>query len=101
MIPSLPNSVTDEDMVDFYSKLAGNLSDQSTVHINWHTHRRNPSVCWICDTHILLSVLLKELERFISKSSLDMETELVSENESDSEIENVMYDDIEEPRDVV
>lgn len=98
MIPQLPNSVSDEDRVDFFSKIAGNLSDQSTVHVNWHTHRRNPSVCWICDLNILNSVLLREMERYISKSSLDIETELSSEDDSDSEIE---FDDIEEPRDVI
>lgn len=88
MIPSLPNSVSDEDSLDFYSKIAGNLSDQSSIHVNWHTHRGNPSVCWICDTNILISILLRELERVLSKSALDIRTDNLSERESDSEIES-------------
>ncbi len=89
MIPTLPPSISDEDRNEFYATLAGNLSDQSTIHIHWHTHRQNPSVCWICDMNTLLSMA------FSTKSSLDMVTELSSENESDSEIENDLNHDDE------
>ncbi len=82
MIPTLPPSISDKEQLAFLSTLAGNLSDQSSVHINWHTHRQNPSVCWICDLNILVSRIL-----FYTKSSLDMETELSSEDDSDAEIE--------------
>ncbi len=82
MIPTLPPSISDDERNEFYATLAGNLSDQSTIHIHWHTHRQNPSVCWICDMNTLLSMA------FNTKSSLDMETESSSDNESDSEIEN-------------
>ncbi len=91
MIPELPKSVDVEDMLEFYSTLAGNLSDQSSIHVNWHTHRQNPSTCWICDMNILMSKIL-----FITKSALDMGTEHSSEDESDSEIEND-YNVDEEP----
>ncbi len=84
MIPTLPSSVSDKERLDFYSTLAGNLSDQSSIHVNWHTHRQNPSVCWICDLNILLSKVLL----INTKSPLDMVTELSSEDDSDSEIEN-------------
>jgi len=82
MIPTLPSSVSDKDQLEFLSTLAGNLSDQSSIHINWHTHRQNPSVCWICDLNVLVSRIL-----FYTKSSLDMETEISSDDESDTEIE--------------
>ncbi len=96
MIPDLPPSCTDEDRLEFYSTLCGNLSDQSSIHVNWHTHRQNPSTCWICDTQILMSKILLLVDKFISKSSLDIETKLSSEDVSDSEIENDLNHD-EEP----
>ncbi len=92
MIPDLPTSVSDTERLDFYSTLAGNLSDQSSIHVNWHTHRQNPSVCWICDLNILLSKVLL----INTKSSLDMVTEPSSEDDSDPEIENDLNHD-EEP----
>ncbi len=93
MIPTLPSSVSDKDNLEFLSTIAGNLSDQSSVHVNWHTHRQNPSVCWICDLNILVSKIL-----FYTKSSLDMVTESSSENEYDSEIELESFNkDEEEP----
>jgi len=87
MIPTLPPSVSDSERLDFYATLAGNLSDQSSVHVHWHTHRQNPSVCWICDLNILISKILR-IETDNTKSSLDMGTELSSEDDSDAEIEN-------------
>ncbi len=93
MIPDLPSSVSDKDRIEFYATLWGNLSDQSSIHVNWHTHRQNPSTCWICDTYTLVSKVLAMYDKNISKSSLDMETELSSEDDSDSEIENDIVDD--------
>ncbi len=98
MIPTLPSNVSDKDNLEFLSTIAGNLSDQSSVHVNWHTHRQNPSVCWICDLNILVSKIL-----YYTKSSLDMVTELSSEDDSDSEIEHsestdsLNYNDEPEP----
>ncbi len=82
MIPTLPSNVSTRDQLEFLSTIAGNLADQSTIHVNWHTHRQNPSVCWICDLNVLVSRIL-----FYTKSSLDMETEISSDDESDTEIE--------------
>jgi len=94
LIPDLPEGISDSDMLDFYSKLAGNLSDQSTIHIRWWTHRQNPSVCWICDMHTITSKILEITDRFISKSTVDMETSSMSENDSETEIEdNFNYND--------
>ncbi len=90
MIPTLPSSISDQEQIEFYSSIAGNLSDQSSIHVHWHTHRQNPSVCWICDLNILVSKIL-----LLTKSSLDMETELSSEDDSDSEIENDLNHDEE------
>ncbi len=104
MIPTLPSNVSDKDNLEFLSTIAGNLSDQSSVHVNWHTHRQNPSVCWICDLNILVSKIL-----YYTKSTLDMGTELSSEDDSDSEIENDLnhdeepvpeYETLEEPDEV-
>jgi len=88
MIPELPPSVSDKDNLDFLSTLAGNLSDQSCVHINWHTHRQNPSVCWICDMNTLITKIL-----FYTKSSLDIQTKYSSEDVSESEIESLNTDE--------
>ncbi len=90
MIPTLPSSISDQEQIEFYSSIAGNLSDQSSIHIHWHTHRQNPSVCWICDLNILVSKIL-----LLTKSSLDMETESSSELESEPEIENDLNHDDE------
>ncbi len=92
MIPTLPSSISDKEQLAFLSTLAGNLSDQSSVHVNWHTHRQNPSVCWICDLNILVSRIL-----FYTKSSLDMVTEPSSEDDSDAEIEKDNFNYNDEP----
>ncbi len=96
MIPDLPPSVSDKERIDFYSQLWGNLSDQSSVHVNWHTHRQNPAVCWICDLFALTDKVIHLYDKNNTKSTLDMETELSSEDESDSEIESDLNHD-EEP----
>ncbi len=92
MIPDLPQTVTDSELLDFYSTLAGNLTDQSSIHVNWHTHRQNPSICWICDLNILISKILR-VATDNTKSPLDMVTELSSEDVSDSEIESLNTDE--------
>ncbi len=96
MIPDLPPSCTDEDRVTFYDTLLGNLQDQSSIHVNWHTHRQNPSTCWICDMYTLTSKVMALTSKYITKSPLDMETELSSEDDSDSEIEHESFNKDEE-----
>ena len=88
MIPELPKSVTDMERLKFYSDLLSNLEDQSTIHVNWHTHKQNPSTCWICDIPILARKVAYIVEKNITKSPLDSETELSSEYDSDTEIED-------------
>ncbi len=97
MIPDLPPGISDKDLLDFYSSIGGNLSDQSTIHIRWWTHRQNPSVCWICDLNILIAKLLEVTDRYITKSTVDMETSSMSENDSESEIEDEFLNRNDEP----
>jgi len=93
MIPELPEGMVEEDVLDFYDKLSGNLTDQSTIHVHWWTHRQNPSVCWICDMVTLLSKILDITNKNITKSTVDIETYDRSENNSEPEIETSNYDD--------
>ncbi len=95
MIPELPKSVTDIERLAFYSDILSNLEDQSTIHTNWHTHKQNPAVCWICDIPICARKIAYIVEKNITKSPLDIETELNQVDDSELEIE----DDIEHPTD--
>jgi len=95
MIPDLPNGISKRNALDFYSKLSGNLSDQSSVHVNWHTHRRNPSVCWICDLNILITKVIDLSTTNNSKSALDTKTEQMSERSTEAEIEDENLDSME------
>ncbi len=89
MIPQLPDGMDGLSILKFYDTLSGNLSDQSTIHKNWHTHRGNPSVCWICDMTTLLSKVLSLAFELNTKSTVDIETdEVQGETESDTEIEH-------------
>ncbi len=98
MIPELPTSVKDMERLEFYDKLLGNLEDQSTLHEKWHTHRSNPSVCWICDLISLSRKILYTTEQFLTKSTLDSKTVLSSDNysELESDVENPTDLEIEE-----
>ncbi len=89
MIPELPKSVTQIDALAFYSDLLSNLEDQSTIHTNWHTHKQNPAVCWICDIPICARKIAYIVEQLITKSPVDMETVENSDEDSEPEIENV------------
>ncbi len=94
MIPDLPAEMTDRARLAFYDTLLGNLSDQSTIHMNWFTHRRDPSVCWICDYFNLSQKVMDIATKNITKSTVDIETSLRAELDSDSESE--ISDDDEE-----
>ncbi len=88
MIPDLPKSVTKIDALAFYSDILSNLEDQSTIHTNWHTHKQNPAVCWICDIPICARKIAYLTEQIITKSTLDIETELNLVDDSELEIED-------------
>ncbi len=96
MIPDLPEGMDDKQVLMFYDSLSGNLSDQSSVHTNWHTHRNNPSVCWICDMTTLLSRVLSLALSKYTKSTVDIRTDEVQcETDSIPEIENDNFDEID------
>lgn len=97
MIPELPETVTLEERLDFYNQLIARLTDQSSVHVHWFTHKGNPSVCWICDLVTLSMKILDDVDVFLSKSTVDKETSQVHEDESDSEIEEDLNYDEESP----
>ncbi len=93
MIPELPKSVTQLDALAFYSDLLSNLEDQSTIHTNWHTHKQNPAVCWICDIPICARKIAYLTEQILTKSPVDMETVENSDNDSELEIEDESSND--------
>ncbi len=95
MIPQLPSGMLPGDVLDFYDKLSGNLSDQATIHTHWWTHRQNPSVCWICDMITVLSRILDLAQDKYTKSHVDMKTVESSglEEDSDTEIEKDISND--------
>ncbi len=96
MIPTLPKSVSKIESLAFYSDILSNLEDQSTIHTNWHTHKQNPSVCWICDIPIVARKIAYIVEELITKSTLDIETEYSSEEEIEPEIDDESLNNDEE-----
>ncbi len=98
MIPDLPEGIGEREILMFYDTLSGNLSDQSTIHKNWHTHRGNPSICWICDMTTLLSKVLEIALSYYPKSSVDIETDEVQcDTDSETEIESEPESYVNEP----
>jgi len=73
MIPYLPQDSSEEDMCTFYKSICDNLEIRQGHHEAWHTHKRDPSVCWICDLVEVNKLLRSEMERLISKSALDID----------------------------
>ncbi len=95
MIPDLPDGMLQSDILNFYDKLSGNLTDQATIHVHWWTHRQNPAVCWICDMVTLISKVLDVTQEINAKFPTDMMTDESSAKDSDSEseIENYNVDE--------
>ncbi len=97
MIPELPDGIGEREILMFYDTLSGNLSDQSTIHKNWHTHRGNPATCWICDQTTLLSKVLSIAFNLLAKPTVDISTdEVQGETDSEPEIENDNFEEITE-----
>ncbi len=99
MIPDLPEGNTVEQQIDFYEKLLSTNEDQGVIHIHWHTHRNDPSLCWICDRATLARKCIAIAEEsLLSKSAPDIETSLVHDSDFDAEIESDLnHDDENEP----
>ncbi len=73
MIPYLPQDTNDLEVPVFYKQIVDNLEIRSGHHEAWHTHKRDTSVCWICDLVEVSKILIREIERVISKSALDID----------------------------
>ncbi len=73
MIPYLPQDTSELEIPVFYRHIVENLTLRSSHHESWHTHKRDTSVCWICDLVEVANILITELERNISKSALDID----------------------------
>ncbi len=95
MIPILPTDVSQLDVVKFYQQIVENLEMRSGHHEAWHTHKRDSSVCWICDLVEVSKIILREMERYISKSALDIEDSLIVQ-EFNSEVDTNNYNKDEE-----
>ncbi len=79
MIPILPQDTNPLDLTSFYRQIVENLEIRSGHHEAWHTHKRDSSVCWICDLVEVSKIILQEMERLISKSALDIEDSLIDQ----------------------
>ncbi len=79
MIPYLPQETGLADACIFYKQIVDNLEIRSGHHEAWHTHKRDTSVCWICDLVEVSKVILREMEMFISKSALDIEDSMIDQ----------------------
>ncbi len=92
MIPYLPQGTSDLEIPPFYRQIVENLKVRSGHHEVWHTHKRDTSVCWICDLVEISNLLINEMERVISKSALDLDDSLIVQDigsEEDTVISNV------------
>ncbi len=96
MIPYLPKDTNPLDMPPFYRQIVDNLVIRSMHHEAWHTHKRDSSVCWICDLLEISKLLINELERNISKSALDIDEQFhgseVFSDEGESVIDGPIKD---------
>ncbi len=89
MIPNLPQDTSPLEIPKFYNQIGDNLKSRLGHHENWWTHKRDPSVCPICDLIELLTILGNELSMFISKSALDLDDQfLESSTTIEGDVEN-------------
>ncbi len=82
----IPQDTNPLDVPKFYQQIVDNLKMRSGHHEVWHSHKRDPSVCWMCDLVEVATICIQEMERFISKSALDIETELIDQEFSPEEV---------------
>jgi len=88
----LPLDTNPLEVPKFYRQIVDNLEMRGGHHEAWHTHKRDTSVCWICDLVEVSKLLVNEMERFISKSALDLDDQLL-EQEINSEEDTLNHDD--------
>ncbi len=89
MIPYLPQDTSPLEMPKFYKQIVDNLEIRSGHHEAWHTHKRDTSVCWICDLVEVSKIILREMEMLISKSALDIEDSLIDQEFSSEDAPNL------------
>ncbi len=96
MIPMLPQDTNVLDLPAFYKQIVENLEIRSGHHEAWHTHKRDTSVCWICDLVEVSKIILGEMERYISKSALDIEDSLIDQefNSEDDTVNSNTNDEL-------
>ncbi len=92
MIPNLPLDTSSLEIPKFYRQIVENLEMRGGHHEAWHTHKRDTSVCWICDLIEVSKLLVSEMERVISKSALDLDDQLL-EQEINSEVDTLNHSD--------
>ncbi len=92
MIPMLPLDTSPLEVPKFYKQIVENLEMRGGHHEAWHTHKRDTSVCWICDLIEVSKLLTSEMERFISKSALDLDEQLLDQ-EINSEDDTLNHSD--------
>ncbi len=95
MIPYLPEGTSELEIPKFYDSIVENLEIRSGHHEAWHTHKRDTSVCWICDLVEVSKLLVREIERHISKSALDID-DMLSDQKFNSEGDSPHYNVDEE-----
>ncbi len=95
MIPYLPEGTPDRSVPDFYKQILDNLAMRCGHHETWHTHKKDPSVCWVCDLLELTKVSVREMEMLISKSALDIMNDDLDSSHLAEESVNYNTDDEE------
>ncbi len=88
----LPLDTSPLEIPKFYRQIVDNLEMRGGHHEAWHTHKRDTSVCWICDLIEVSKLLVSEMERFISKSALDLDEQLLGQ-EINSEDDTLNHSD--------
>ncbi len=102
MIPYLPEGTPDSSVPVFYKQILDNLTMRCGHHETWHTHKKDPSVCWVCDLLELTKISVREMELLISKSALDiMNEDLSSSNLAEESVNyNTDEESIDDSRDL-
>ncbi len=87
----LPDGTSMLEIPKFYRQIVENLEMRAGHHEAWHTHKRDTSVCWICDLVEVSKIILGEMERYISKSALDIEDSMIDQEfkSEDDRVPNV------------
>ena len=93
MIPMLPLDTNPLEVPKFYRQIVDNLEMRGGHHEAWHTHKRDTSVCWICDLIEVSKLLTNEIERFISKSALDLDDQLLESDFNSEDDPNLNRDE--------